>query len=62
MAHQENGWKNDQATFAWTNSLHLVEYIMSLEAVFKLEIADGDAEKLTTVGETQAYLQDRGVL
>jgi len=39
-----------------------VEYIMSLEAVFKLEIADEDAEKLTTVGGTQAYLQDRGVL
>ena len=42
--------------------LDLVEYIMSVEAVFKLEISDEDAEKLTTVGETQAYLLDKGVL
>ena len=25
-------------------------------------ISDEDAERLTTVGETQAYLQDKGVL
>ena len=44
------------------DSLDLVEYIMSVEEVFKVEISDEDAEKLTTVGETQAYLQDKGVL
>jgi acyl carrier protein len=44
------------------DSLDLVEYIMSVEAVFKLQVSDEDAEKLTTVGETQAYLQDKGVL
>ena len=54
--------KTTRLTFAWTDSLDLVEYIMSVEAVFKLEIADEDAEKLTTIGETQAYLQDKGVL
>ena len=44
------------------DSLDLVEYIMSVEEVFKVEIPDEDAEKLTTVGETEAYLQDSGVL
>jgi acyl carrier protein len=44
------------------DSLDLVEYIMSVEAVFKIEISDEVAEKLITVGETQAYLLDKGVL
>ena len=44
------------------DSLDLVEYIMSVEQVFKVEISDEDAVKLTTVGETQAFLQDKGVL
>ncbi len=44
------------------DSLDLVEYIMSVEQIFKVAISDEDAEKLTTVGETQAYLQDQGVL
>jgi acyl carrier protein len=44
------------------DSLDLVEYIMSVEEVFKIEVSDEDAEKLTTVGETQAYLQEKGVL
>jgi acyl carrier protein len=44
------------------DSLDLVEYIMSVEAVFQVQISDEDAEKLTTVGETQAYLQDKGVM
>ncbi len=35
---------------------------MSVEAVFQVQISDEDAEKLTTVGETQAYLQDKGVM
>jgi len=38
------------------DSLDLVEYIMLVEQVFKVEISDEDAEKLTTVGESQAYL------
>ena len=44
------------------DSLDLVEYIMSVEEAFKVEISDENAEKLTTVGEMQAYLQDKGVL
>jgi hypothetical protein len=30
--------------------------------VFKIEISDKDAEKLTTVGETQTYLLNKGIL
>lgn len=44
------------------DSLDLVEYVMSVEEVFQIQISDEDAERLTTVGETQAYLQDKGVL
>ncbi len=44
------------------DSLDLVEYIMSVEQEFKVEISDEDAEKLTTIGEMQAYLQDKRVL
>ncbi len=44
------------------DSLDLVEYVMSVEAVFQVQISDEDAERLTTVGETQAYLQEKGVL
>lgn len=44
------------------DSLDLVEYIMSVEEVFKVKVSDEDAEKLTTVGETQEYLQHKGVL
>jgi acyl carrier protein len=44
------------------DSLDLVEYIFALEEAFKVEISDEDAEKITTVGETQAYLMEKGVL
>ena len=44
------------------DSLDLVEYIMSVEEVFRVDVSDDDAEKLTTVGQTQAYLQDKDVL
>lgn len=44
------------------DSLDLVEYIMSVEQEFQVEISDEEAEKLTNAGEMQAYLQDKGVL
>jgi acyl carrier protein len=42
------------------DSLDLVEFIMSVEQAFNIEIADEDAELLTTVGEVQAFLQAHG--
>jgi len=44
------------------DSLDLVEYIMSVEQMFSIQISDEDAEIITTVGETQAYLVARGSL
>jgi acyl carrier protein len=44
------------------DSLDLVEFIMSVEQAFNIEIADEDAELLTTVGEAQAFLQAHGRL
>jgi acyl carrier protein len=44
------------------DSLDLVEYIMTLEASFRIDISDDDAVMLATLGETQAYLMERGVL
>jgi acyl carrier protein len=40
------------------DSLDLVELIMSLEEEFKLQISDEDAEKITTVGEAEEYIED----
>ncbi len=41
------------------DSLDLVELIMSLEEEFDIEISDEEAEKLTTVGEAQSFIQAR---
>ena len=40
------------------DSLDQVELIMALEEEFGTEIADEDAEKLTTVGEAIKYIDD----
>ena len=40
------------------DSLDLVELIMSLEEEFKLHISDEDAEKITTVGEAEDYIEE----
>ena len=40
------------------DSLDLVELIMSLEEEFKLQISDEDAEKITTVGEAEEYIEE----
>jgi len=40
------------------DSLDLVELIMSLEEEFKVQISDEDAEKITTVGEAQEYIEE----
>ena len=40
------------------DSLDLVELIMSLEEEFGLQISDEDAEKITTVGEAEDYIEE----
>ena len=41
------------------DSLDTVELVMAFEEEFDLEIPDEDAEKLTTVGKAQEYLEKR---
>ncbi len=41
------------------DSLDLVELIMSLEEEFGIQIPDEDAEKIRTVGDAMAYLEER---
>jgi acyl carrier protein len=41
------------------DSLDLTELIMSLEEQFGCEIAEGEAEKLKTVGDVVKYIQSR---
>ncbi len=43
------------------DSLDLVELIMALEEEFEGEIADEDAQKITTVGEAVNYVKERMV-
>lgn len=40
------------------DSLDLVELIMSIEEKFDLKIEDEDAEKIQTVGDAIAYLEE----
>ncbi|MFZ2052992.1 MAG: acyl carrier protein [Candidatus Aminicenantales bacterium] len=41
------------------DSLDTVELVMALEDEFGLDIPDGEAEKLTTVGKALDYIQTR---
>ena len=40
------------------DSLDVVELVMALEEEFDIDIADDDAEKLTTVGKVIEYLEE----
>ena len=40
------------------DSLDLVELIMALEEEFCIEIPDGDAEKVVTVGDVVSYIKE----
>ncbi len=40
------------------DSLDLVELIMALEEEFDIEIPDGDAEKVVTVGDVVDYIKE----
>lgn len=41
------------------DSLDLVELIMALEEEFGVSISDEEAEKITTVGETVSYIEEK---
>lgn len=41
------------------DSLDTVELVMAFEEEFEVEIPDEDAEKMTTVGDAIAYLEQR---
>jgi len=41
------------------DSLDIVELVMSMEEEFDLEIPDDDAEKIQTIGDAIAYLEER---
>lgn len=40
------------------DSLDLVELIMGIEEEFNIEIPDGEAEKVVTVGDVVEYIKD----
>ena len=40
------------------DSLDLVELIMGIEEEFNIEIPDGDAEKVVTVGDVVSYIKE----
>ncbi|MBU1261395.1 acyl carrier protein [bacterium] len=41
------------------DSLDTVELVMALEEEFDLEIPDEDAEKITTIDQTVAYIKEK---
>ena len=41
------------------DSLDVVELVMGLEEEFDVEIPDQDAEKIATVGDAVAYIEDK---
>ncbi|UCB57481.1 MAG: acyl carrier protein [Candidatus Omnitrophota bacterium] len=52
----------DKASFVddlGADSLDTVELVMALEEKFGVEIPDEDAEKMTTVSEAIAYLEEK---
>jgi len=43
------------------DSLDMVEMMMKLEDEFNIEIPEGDADKMRTIGSVVKYLQNKGV-
>ena len=53
----------DEATFMddlGTDSLEIIELVMSLEDEFEIDIPDEEAEKLLAVGDVVNYINDNG--
>lgn len=40
------------------DSLDIVELVMSMEEAFSIEIPDDDAEKIQTIGDAVAYVEE----
>lgn len=51
----ESSFKDDLGA----DSLDIVELVMELEDEFEMEIADEDAEKISTVGEAVNYIKSQ---
>ena len=41
------------------DSLNIVELVMAMEEAFDIEIPDGDAEKMQTIGDAMSYVKER---
>ena len=41
------------------DSLDLVEFMMSLEEEYSIEVGDDDLERLVTVGDVVKYIEER---
>ena len=51
----------EEATFVddlSADSLDIVELVMNLEEEFEMEIPDGDADKIVTVGDVVDYIKE----
>lgn len=51
----------EEATFVddlSADSLDIVELVMNLEEEFEMEIPDGDADKIVTVGDVVEYIKE----
>ena len=51
----------EEATFVddlSADSLDIVELVMNIEEEFEMEIPDGDADKIVTVGDVVGYIKD----
>ena len=58
----DEGQVKNEASFIddlGADSLDTVELVMAFEEKFDIEIPDEDAEKLTSVGKAQEYLEQR---
>lgn len=49
----------DFVTDLGASSLDLVELIMAIEDAFEIEISDSAAERITTVGELEAFIRSQ---
>ena len=56
----DKGKLNSDASFVddlGADSLDIVELVMALEEEYGMEISEGDAEKIKTVGDAVAYIE-----